>query len=175
MCVHSPERAMYQLHCIFFIYSDYERWLFCVRLSVCIATKWLEWTFCMTKIRKCSVTPVSYYLRHIVIIYFSPHEVMFVMGCKTITLQAVHISYRTWGGEIKQYLYRPWGFQEVEAFRFQENRHMKVARLSALLTGWLYPIRKYSWYSLLLRGWVDPRVIVWPEGLCQCSELTYYG
>ena len=28
-------------------------------------------------------------------IYFSPHEVMFVVGCKTITPQAVHISYRT--------------------------------------------------------------------------------
>ena len=26
---------------------------------------------------------------------------------------------------------RPWGFQEVEAPRFQDNRHMKVVRLSA--------------------------------------------
>jgi len=40
-------------------------------------------------------------------IYFSPHEVMFVVGCKTITPQAVHISYRTWGEKIKQYLSRP--------------------------------------------------------------------
>jgi hypothetical protein len=30
---------------------------------------------------------------------------------------------------------RPWGFQEVEAPRFQDNRHMKVASLSALRTG----------------------------------------
>jgi hypothetical protein len=34
---------------------------------------------------------------------------------------------------------RPRGFQEVEVPRFQENRHMKMVRLSALLTGHLYP------------------------------------
>jgi hypothetical protein len=34
---------------------------------------------------------------------------------------------------------RPWGFQEVEASRFQDNRPMKVVRLSALRTGRLYP------------------------------------
>jgi hypothetical protein len=61
----------------------------------------------MTKFHECSVTPVSYYLRHIVMIYFSPHEVMFVVGCKTITPQAVHISYRTWREKIMQYLSRP--------------------------------------------------------------------
>jgi hypothetical protein len=35
-------------------------------------------------------------------------------------------------------LYSPIGFQEVEAPRFQDNRHMKVVRLSALHTGRLY-------------------------------------
>jgi hypothetical protein len=34
---------------------------------------------------------------------------------------------------------RPGGFQEVAAPRFQDNRHMKVVRLSALRTGRLYP------------------------------------
>ena len=34
---------------------------------------------------------------------------------------------------------RPGGFQEDEAPRFQDNRHMKVVRLSALRTGRLYP------------------------------------
>jgi hypothetical protein len=34
---------------------------------------------------------------------------------------------------------RPLGFQEVEAPRFLDNRHMKVVRLSALHTGCLYP------------------------------------
>jgi len=34
---------------------------------------------------------------------------------------------------------RPRRFQEVEAPRFQDNRHIKVVRLSALCTGRLYP------------------------------------
>jgi hypothetical protein len=34
---------------------------------------------------------------------------------------------------------RPTGFQEVEAPRFLDNRHLKVVRLSALLTGRVYP------------------------------------
>ena len=33
---------------------------------------------------------------------------------------------------------RPWEFKEVEAPKFQDSRHMKVARLSALRTGRLY-------------------------------------
>jgi hypothetical protein len=36
-------------------------------------------------------------------------------------------------------LEKPWGLQEVRAPRFQDNRHMKVARLSAVRTGRLYP------------------------------------
>jgi hypothetical protein len=34
---------------------------------------------------------------------------------------------------------RPIGFQEVKAPRFQNSRHMKLVRLSALRTGRLYP------------------------------------
>jgi hypothetical protein len=34
---------------------------------------------------------------------------------------------------------KPWGFQDVEVNIFQDNRHMKVLRLSALRTGRLYP------------------------------------
>ena len=34
---------------------------------------------------------------------------------------------------------RPWVLQEIEAPRFEDNRHMKVVRLSALRTGRLYP------------------------------------
>ena len=41
--------------------------------------------------------------------------------------------------KVKQSHYRSRGCQEVEAPRFQDNRHMKVVRLSALCTGRLYP------------------------------------
>ena len=33
----------------------------------------------------------------------------------------------------------PWGFQEVQASKFRDSRHMKVVRLSALRTARLYP------------------------------------
>ena len=34
---------------------------------------------------------------------------------------------------------RPWRFQKVEAPRFQDSRHVKVVRLSAVRTGRLHP------------------------------------
>ena len=47
---------------------------------------------------------------------------------------------RSPGVKVKQSHYRPGQapFQEGEAPRFQDNRHMKVVRLSALRTGRLY-------------------------------------
>jgi hypothetical protein len=43
------------------------------------------------------------------------------------------------GKKVKQSHCRPLGFQEVEAPRFLDNRHMKVVRLPALRTGRVYP------------------------------------
>ena len=67
---------------------------------------------------------------------------------------------------LKQSHYSPWGFQKVEAPRFQDNRHLKVVKLSALRTGRLYP-QEIFLVLISVRGWVKPRVIVRPEGLCQ--------
>ena len=58
------------------------------------------------------------------------------------------------------------GFLEFEAPRIQDNWHMKVVRLSALRTGRLYR-QKIFLVLIAVRGWVDTRAIVRPEGLYQ--------
>jgi hypothetical protein len=50
---------------------------------------------------------------------------------------------------------RPWGFQEVEAPRFWDNRQVKVARFQPYIPA-AFTLMKYSWYSFLLEAESTP-------------------
>ena len=58
-------------------------------------------------------------------------------------------------------LYRHWGFQEAEALKFPEIRHMKLRKLSALDTSRLYTQEIFMVIISIIRC-VDPRAIVRP-------------
>jgi len=51
----------------------------------------------------------------------------------------ISLKHEAKGKAIPLQVYRPWGFQVVEALRFQDSRHMKVVRLLAMHTGRVYP------------------------------------
>ena len=59
-------------------------------------------------------------------------------------------------------------YKRFDAPRSPNNRHVKVVRLSALCTGPLDLYPQEIFLELIsVRGWFDPRAIVWPEELSQ--------
>ena len=69
---------------------------------------------------------------------------------------------------------RPWGFQNVEAPRFQDNRHMKVVSQAYALAN--CTPQKIFLVLISVRGWGDPKTIVWLQGLLQWKiPLTLLG
>jgi hypothetical protein len=79
-----------------------------------------------------------------------------------------HLQDYTFGLKVKQSHYRPGQSLSVEAPRFQDNRHMKVVSLSFPRTGRLYS-QEIFLVLISFRGWVNPRAVVWLEGLYQCK------
>jgi hypothetical protein len=63
-----------------------------------------------------------------------------------------------------QALTDPWGSRRLRLLEFLDSQHMKVLRLSALRTGRLYP-QEIFLVLISVRGWVDPRATMRPEGL----------
>ena len=68
--------------------------------------------------------------------------------------------------KVKQSLYRPRGFQEFNAPRFQDNQHIKVVKLSSYAQAAFTP-QKIFLVFISVRGLVDSKAIVRPEVLCQ--------
>jgi len=95
------------------------------------------------------------------VICFPPSKGMpFTQGCNTIYNIKV---------KVKQSRYRLGVAQGVSGSKSSQiswQQHRMVVRLSALRIGHLYP-QEIRLVLISVRGWVDPRAIVRPEGLCQ--------
>ena len=166
--MHSPERAMYQLHCIVFN-------AFRLRTMVIL---------CTAQCSHSDMPGMDILHDEVPWVFCSPCFLLSKAHCDDIVLPSWSNVFRgVWNGytagcsyfiqsmgeKIKQYLYMP-----GQALRVPGGRGSQISRESAHEGGKVVspkhrltlPPRKYSWYSFLLRGWVDPRAIVRPEGLC---------
>jgi len=70
----------------------------------------------------------------------------------------------------------PLGSSKLRFPELLDNRHMKVARLSALNTGRLYTPRRYQWYSFLLETGPTPEAmtlsVIEPATFRICSVIS---